>query len=133
MEYALSRPGVAAVMVGSRSQQEMQAALEWCTASDAEKDYASTLSGLDKFTWHGHCMYCGHCAPCTVGIDIASVNKFRNLCPAEGPIPETVREHYGALSHHASECVACGACESRCPFGVEIVAAMRRAAEYFGQ
>ncbi len=133
MDYALSRPGVAAVMVGSRSQQEMQAALEWCTASDAAKDYASTLSGLDKFTWHGHCMYCGHCAPCTVGIDIASVNKFRNLCPDRGPIPETVREHYGALSHHASECVACGACESRCPFGVEIVAAMRRAAERFGQ
>lgn len=132
IEYALTRPGVAAVMVGSRSQQEMRAALAWCTASDAEKDYASAISGLEKFSWHGHCMYCGHCAPCTVGIDIASVNKFRNLCPDEGGIPETVREHYRALTHHASECVACGACESRCPFGVKIIDAMRRAADRFG-
>ncbi len=132
IDYALARPGVAAVMVGSRSREEMRAAVAWCTATDAEKDYASAISGLDKFTWHGHCMYCGHCAPCTVGIDIAAVNKFRNLCPDKGAIPETVREHYRALPHHASECVACGACESRCPFGVEIVRAMRRATEKFG-
>ncbi|MDE7076967.1 MAG: aldo/keto reductase [Alistipes sp.] len=132
IEYALTRPGVAAVMVGSRSQQEMREALAWCTASAAEKDYASAISGLEKFSWHGHCMYCGHCAPCTAGIDIASVNKFRNLCPDGGGVPETVREHYRALTHHASECVACGACESRCPFGVKIVEAMRRAADRFG-
>ena len=132
IDYALTRPGVAAVMVGSRSQEEMRAAAAWCTASDAEKDYASAISGLEKFTWHGHCMYCGHCAPCTVGIDIAAVNKFRNLCPDGGAVPETVREHYRALPHHASECIACGACESRCPFGVEIVRAMRRATEKFG-
>lgn len=133
IEYALTRPSAAAVMIGSRSQQEMRAALEWCTASDAEKDYASAISGLEKFSWHGHCMYCGHCAPCTVGIDIASVNKFRNLCPDDGGIPETVREHYRALPHHASECIACGACETRCPFGVRIVDAMRSAAAKFGR
>ena len=132
IEYALTRPGVAAVMVGSRSQEEMRAALEWCSAPDTAKDYASALAGLEKFSWHGHCMYCGHCAPCTVGIDIASVNKFRNLCPDEGAIPETVREHYRALPHRASECIACGACETRCPFGVRIVDAMRSAAAKFG-
>ncbi|MCM1151871.1 MAG: aldo/keto reductase [Alistipes sp.] len=132
IDYALSRPSAAAVMVGSRSPEEMRAAAAWCTASDAEKDYATALSGLEKFSWHGHCMYCGHCAPCTSGIDIAAVNKFRNLCSDDGAIPETVREHYRALPHHASECVACGACESRCPFGVKIVEAMRRAADKFG-
>ena len=132
IDYALSRPGVAAVMVGSRSHEEMRAAAAWCTATDAEKDYATAISGLEKFTWHGHCMYCGHCAPCTAGIDIAAVNKFRNLCPDGTGIPETVREHYRALSHHASECVACGACETRCPFGVGIVETMRSATEKFG-
>ncbi|MDE6446358.1 MAG: aldo/keto reductase [Alistipes sp.] len=132
IDYALSRPGVAAVMVGSRSHEETEAAVAWCSATAAEKDYATAISGLDRFTWHGHCMYCGHCAPCTAGIDIAAVNKFRNLCPDDSTIPETVREHYRALSHHASECVACGACESRCPFGVGIVEAMRRAADTFG-
>lgn len=77
-------------------------------------------------------MYCGHCAPCTSKIDIASVNKFYNLTEAQGMIPETVREHYKALAHHASECVECGACEKRCPFGVEIINGMRLAAGKFG-
>lgn len=132
IEYALTRPAVAAVMVGSKSTAEIDAALAWCGATPEERDYASVMTGLERFTWRGHCMYCGHCAPCPAGIDIAAVNKFYNLTVAQGMIPETVREHYKALSHHASECIGCGACESRCPFGVGIVESMRRANERFG-
>lgn len=132
IEYALTRPGVAAVMVGCKSCGEIQAALDWCIASEAEKDYAQILAGMEKYTWQGHCMYCGHCAPCTVGIDVAAVNKFYNLIVAQGEVPETVREHYQALNFHASDCIGCGLCETRCPFGVGIVEAMHRAAERFG-
>lgn len=132
IEYALTRPGVAAVMVGCRSCDEIQAALDWCDAAKEKKDYASVMAGMEKFTWEGHCMYCGHCAPCSVGIDIASVNKYYNLTVAQGEVPETVREHYKALPHHASECIGCGRCEKNCPFGVDIIAHMERAAERFG-
>lgn len=132
IEYALSRPGVASVMIGCKSKEEIQAALDWCNASATERDYTSVLVGLEKFSWTGHCMYCGHCAPCSVGIDVASVNKFYNLTDAQEEIPETVREHYKALSHHASECIACGACETRCPFGVQIMESMTSAAKRFG-
>ncbi|WP_075559413.1 aldo/keto reductase [Parabacteroides timonensis] len=132
IEYALSRPGVAAVMVGCKSIEEIRTALGWCEATPAEKDYTSVLAGLEKFSWKGHCMYCGHCAPCSVGIDIASVNKFYNLTTAEDGVPETIREHYKLLSHHASECIACGACESRCPFDVRITESMKRATKRFG-
>lgn len=132
IEYALTRPGVAAVMLGCKSIAELDEALEWCVATPAERDYTTVLAALDRFSWQGHCMYCGHCAPCSAKIDIAAVNKFYNLTEAQGEIPETVREHYKALRHHASECVGCGACEKRCPFGVEIVNGMKLAAERFG-
>ncbi len=132
IEYALTRPAVAAVMVGCKSMDEIEAAAGWCDATADERDYARAMTGLEKFTWRGHCMYCGHCAPCSAGIDIASVNKFYNLVAAQGEIPETVREHYRALTHHASECIGCAQCEQRCPFGVEVADAMRRAAEKFG-
>lgn len=132
IEYVLTRPGVASVMVGCKTTEEMDAALGWCDATPEERDYTAVLAGLDKFTWHGHCMYCGHCAPCTAGIDIAAVNKFYNLTEAQGDIPETVREHYKALPRHASDCVGCGLCEQRCPFGVGIVDGMIRAARRFG-
>ena len=132
IDYALARPAVAAVMCGCRSLEEIRSALAWCGASPEEKDYTAVLSGLESFSWTGKCMYCGHCAPCTSDIRIADVNKFYNLTVAEGCVPETVREHYRALAHHASECVECGACETRCPFGVDIIAGMRKAAETFG-
>lgn len=79
LEYALTRPGVASVMVGCRNCEEVQRAVDWCSATKEEKDYTSVMQGMDRFSWKGHCMYCGHCAPCVVGIDVASVNKYYNL------------------------------------------------------
>ena len=78
-------------------------------------------------------MYCSHCAPCPQKIDVASVTKFLNLARAQKNIPETVREHYGLLDHHAGECTSCGACETRCPFGVSIIENMQQAADLFGK
>ena len=96
------------------------------------EDYAAAFAAMPKINWAGHCMYCGHCAPCPQGIGVADVTKFLNLCQAQGDIPETVREHYAALPHKAGECVQCGACEKRCPFGVAVTENMKRAAALFG-
>ncbi len=88
IEYALTRPAVAAVMVGCKSRAEIEAALAWCDAPAAERDYTAVMTGLERFSWRGHCMYCGHCAPCSAGIDIAAVHKFRNLAQVQGEIPK---------------------------------------------
>ena len=77
-------------------------------------------------------MYCSHCAPCPRHISVADVTKFLNLALAQGKVPETVREHYRLLEHHADECVQCGVCETRCPFGVPIRDNMKKAVEIFG-
>lgn len=133
LNYALTRPAVAAVMAGCKTVDELKQSLAWCTASDAEKDYASVLAKVEKCSWNGHCMYCGHCAPCPKAISVADVNKFLNLALAQSEVPETVREHYKLLKHHASECTGCGACEKRCPFGVPVREKMKEAATLFGE
>lgn len=132
LHYALTRPAVASVMAGARSIEDLRAAIAYEEAPEEEKDYADAFAALPKISWQGHCMYCGHCAPCPKGIDVASVTKFTNLAVAQGELPETVREHYAALPHKASECVGCRACEKRCPFGVPVVENMKKAAGIFG-
>ena len=131
LHYALTRPAVASVMCGARSVEELRASIAYEDAPEAERDYAAAFAALPRISWQGHCMYCGHCAPCPQGIDVASVTKFLNLCRAQGEIPETVREHYAALPRKAGACVGCGACEQRCPFGVPAVENMAQAAKLF--
>ena len=129
IHYALTRPAVATVCCGCRSWEQWEAALAYDGATDEEKDFTDVLAGAGACTVDGHCMYCGHCAPCTVGIKIADVTKYLDLAVAEVFVPETVRDHYRLLPHAASECIECGACEERCPFHVSIIENMRKAAE----
>ena len=77
-------------------------------------------------------MYCGHCAPCPSGIDVAAVTKLLKLGLAQNTVPETVREHYAALEHKAGECMQCGSCEQRCPFEVAAMRNLENAARLFG-
>ena len=133
IHYALTRPAAACVMAGARTEGELSGALAYESAADEEKDYAAAFASFPKISWKGHCMYCGHCAPCPKGIDVASLTKFLNLAKAQGSVPETVREHYAALRAHAGDCIECGACERRCPFGVKVIENIRRAKEVFGR
>ncbi|MBR0079351.1 MAG: aldo/keto reductase [Synergistaceae bacterium] len=138
ISYALSRPGVSCILAGAHSVEQLQESLNFETASNSEKDYALALSSFTKISWKGHCMYCSHCEPCPKKIDIASVTKFLNLAfsqkagKSDKNIPETVREHYKLLTHHAGECIQCGACEKRCPFDVKIRENMKQAEKIFG-
>ena len=119
-------------MCGARSLEDLKSSLGYEDATDAEKDYAAVFATFPKIKWEGHCMYCGHCAPCPMGIPIADVTKFLNLTKAQGMVPETVAQHYGALEAHGGDCIGCGSCESRCPFGVSIRENMDQARTVFG-
>lgn len=133
IHYALTRPGVSTVLAGAHSVEQLQQSIAYEDATEEERDYAPAFASFPNISWKGHCMYCSHCAPCSKKIDVASVTKFLNLAKAQGKVPETVREHYEVLPHHAGECIQCGACETRCPFGVPIIENMKQAAEIFGK
>ena len=133
ISYALTRPAVATIMCGAHSVEQLRICASYENASKEEKDYATALASFPNISWKGHCMYCSHCAPCPKKIDVASVTKFLNLVLAQNTVPETVRDHYNLLEHHAGECVQCGACEKRCPFAVKIIENMKKAKAIFGK
>ena len=132
IHYALTRPAVASIMVGYDTPAHVIAAVEYETATDDEKDYASVLADAPKHAFTaGQCTYCGHCAPCPAGIDIAMVNKLFDLAEMQPSVPESLREHYRQLQANAADCMACGGCESRCPFHVQIISKMEKTRELF--
>ena len=132
IHYALTRPAVASVMVGVEIVEQLEEALAYEGATAAERDYASVLAGAPKHAYMGQCTYCGHCAPCTVGINIALSNKFADLAEMAGEVPASVAAHYKAMDVTAGACIACGDCEPRCPFDVPIIERMEKTEELFG-
>lgn len=127
LHYALTRPAVASVLVGYDTPAHVDAAVAYEAATEEERDYASVLAKAPRHAYSGQCTYCGHCAPCPAGIDIAMVNKLYDLAAMQPEVPATVRAHYQALSATAADCIACGGCETRCPFGVPVVERMEKA------
>ena len=132
IHYALTRPAVASILAGYDTPEHVLEAVAYETASEKERDYASTLAGAPHHAYSGQCTYCGHCAPCPKGIDIAMVNKLYDLAVMQPQIPESIRGHYQALSAGAEDCIACGSCEERCPFGVPVAGRMEKAAKLLG-
>lgn len=132
LHYCLTRPAVAAVMVGFDTTEQIDQAAAYGTATAEEKDYASVLAGAPRHAYTGQCTYCGHCKPCPMDIDIAMVNKLYDLAVMQPEVPDSVRDHYRQLKVSASACIGCRSCESRCPFGVKIADRMKKAADLLG-
>lgn len=132
IHYALTRPAVASILAGYDTPEHVRDAVAYETASEEEKNYADVLAHAPRHAYSGQCTYCGHCAPCPAGIDIAMVNKLYDLASMQEQAPASIRAHYEALEASAADCIACGGCEERCPFGVPVMARMEKAAKLLG-
>ncbi len=132
IHYALTRPAVSSVLLGCQSKAQVLDAVRYLDTSDAERDYAPMLGTL-RNDFRGRCVYCSHCQPCPVDIDIAAVHKYLDIAKLDlAHIPPSVRQHYRALESSGAACIACGHCEQRCPFGVPIIEDMAEAERLLG-
>ena len=132
IHYALSRPSVACVLPGCKTAEEVGDVMRYFEIPDAQRDYSNILSSVrNDFT--GSCVYCSHCQPCPMEIDIATVNKYLDIASLDNEnIPQSIKAHYSALTRAGGDCISCGYCEKRCPFSVAIMDNMARASELLG-
>jgi predicted aldo/keto reductase-like oxidoreductase len=127
VHYALSRPAVACVLPGCKTGGEVREVMKYFELGESEKDYAETINTA-RNDFRGNCVYCGHCQPCPAGIDIAAANKYLDIARLDASnVPPSVKSHYKSLPHGGGDCVECGSCEGRCPFGVKIIDNMKEA------
>lgn len=129
IQYALDKPAVLTVLPGVRSLADLQTALHYADAADDERDY-SVIGEFTPKSAEGICVYCNHCQPCPGGLNVGLINKYYDLALAGD---ELAKGHYEKLPLHASDCVKCGHCESRCPFHVKQESRMEEIAGYFGK
>jgi predicted aldo/keto reductase-like oxidoreductase len=128
LAYALSQAGVSTIVPGVKDLEQLAAAQAYWQASDEERDYSQVLASFQQYV-EGECVYCNHCLPCPSVIDIGQVNRLLDL--ADNGVRDDLWAAYDALEANAEDCIQCGSCEERCPFGVPVIERMERAAELF--
>ena len=126
IRYALDKPGILTVLPGAQSVEEVEKLLAYYDQPEEALDY-SVIGSFAPPQANGKCVYCNHCKPCPVGIDIGLVNKYYDLAKAGDGM---VVEHYRTLEKNAADCVQCGHCDSRCPFSVHQSERMRKIKAY---
>ena len=129
IQYALDKPGVLTVLPGVRGLGDLHDVLAYLDASPEQRDY-SAIGRFAPPEASGRCVYCNHCQPCPVGIQIGLANKYYDLARLGDAL---AADHYRTLEHRAGECVGCGHCDARCPFGVRQSEHMGEIAAYFGE
>ncbi len=71
------------------------------------------------------CRGCGYCMPCTVGIQINQCNRMALMlrrAPSEG----WLNDYWQQELERTKECVECGACLPKCPYGLDIPALLKK-------
>ena len=129
VQYCLDWPAVVSCVAGVKSMDELQASFGYLHATDEERRYEHILGSTAAVT-AGSCIYCNHCLPCPVSINIGDVFKYYDLTKNGDGL---AKEHYASLSRHASDCIKCGDCEPRCPFQVKIIYEMGKVAGFMGR
>ena len=122
LSYALSQPGVSTVIPGCKDLDQLASALAWLSATEPERDFSRLLPDFDHYPV-GQCVYCNHCLPCPARIDIGKTLSL--LDKAQEGLTQELRAAFAALPMQPSECLECGDCTERCPFGVDVVPQMR--------
>lgn len=127
LRYALDRPAVVTCLPGITDSDDVKALLAYEDADAAATDY-SIIATAAPAEAKGRCVYCNHCAPCPVGINIGLVNKYYDLAAVGDDL---AADHYRQLNLTAADCESCGHCDDNCPFAVAQSERMAKIAAYF--
>lgn len=127
IRYCLDRPGILTVLPGAQSAEQIETLAAYYDQKEEDLDYSQITSGA-SISITGKCVYCNHCKPCPVGLDVGLINKYYDLSRAGDTL---AAEHYRTLEKTADDCIGCGHCDSRCPFHVHQSERMQEISEYF--
>ncbi len=76
-----------------------------------EKDRAELIGNF--------CRACGYCMPCPVGITINTCARMSQLI-RRSPSANLMSEESQAMMRKINDCLNCGQCKKKCPYGLDI-------------
>ena len=132
LRFITCNPAVSVVIPGMYSLKEADQNTAAVTdASPLTDEENQKIEAIRKELGTQFCRRCNYCQPCAQGINISGVFLFEGYLRRYG-LENWARDRYAALSKHASDCVGCGLCETRCPYQLPIREMLKKSADAFG-
>ena len=111
--------GVAKNIWGVQRENELDEFLSYIQNPPVMTEEIARLIEADRAELAGDfCRGCGYCMPCPVGIEInncARMSLLLRRSPAAGHLSEAGQ----AKMKKIEECIECGQCAAKCPYGLD--------------
>lgn len=132
MRFIVSNPNVTVVIPGMADVSEIaQNAAAISDTSPLTAAENEKIANIKDLLGTNFCRRCNYCAPCAVGINIPSVFLLEGYF-SRYDLKDWAVARYSQLDKHASDCIECGVCESRCPYDLPIRQMLKKAATVMG-
>ena len=111
---------------GVQREQELDEFLSYIPNPPAMDEALSAYIEADRKMLSGDfCRGCGYCMPCPVGIEINNAARM-SLLLRRSPSAKQLTPEWQAKMAKIDNCLHCGQCASRCPYGLDTPALLAR-------
>ena len=133
LRYVCANPDVTVTIPGMADPTELEQNLAAVNdVSPLTQEEIAGFAAVRSALGTQFCRRCNYCQPCSAGINISGVFLFEGYLSRYG-LADWAKERYASPDKKASDCIGCGACESRCPYGLPIRKMLKQAAVKFGK
>lgn len=131
LKFILNNAHVSVAIPGMDSPMQVteNASVLKHTLTLSEADHDEVIHLRETLGEH-FCRRCGYCLPCPQGIDIPTQFLLEGYLTRYN-LGEWAQTRYHAQPIKASNCIACGACEPKCPYNLSIIQLLRKVSEQF--
>ena len=133
LRFIAANPNVTVVIPGMAEEKEIKqnisAISDTSPLTEAEQ---AKIKEIREFLGTNFCRRCNYCAPCAAGISIPAIFLLEGYYSRYN-LKEWAVQRYSGVEKKASDCIECGACETRCPYNLPIRQMMKKAKEVFGE
>ena len=131
LRFIAANPHVTVVIPGMATLEEAQQNMEaMCDPTPLSAQEQEKIEAIRKSLGTQFCRRCNYCAPCTVGMGIPAQFLFEGYYTRYN-LKEWAAARYNAQAVKASDCIECGVCESRCPYGLPIREMLKKVVDIF--
>ena len=128
IKYILSKDYIDVVIPGMDSIDQVKQNLEASKDIRITDEDEQKIQIIKSTLGQRFCRRCGYCLPCPMGVSIPQ-NFLMEGYYTRYNLKEWAKERYASMEGKAKDCIACGLCESRCPYDLPIIEMLKDVSE----